>query len=489
MPAVLNKPGFKNAALSLALILLFALEARWVQTMPEGEWVKNLLLIDLAWAGLLILLPAVFLYAAAAVQFFLSFLIYNYASALESKPSLSALINGFDVFAALGGHVFDYANPLAGAILLLCLIAKIVLIRRKTPQPKRVKDAIALLCVLILGVNAYTGISHQRFGRFLELQDLDNEMEKHLKDYGYLLTWTIELASGQPFETKDIFQEQTCRDDRIAGLPVFPIGNKIIIIQTESLDFGVIGLKQDGRTVAPFLTALAQKSLLLHMDGRKLLGSSNSDYELLNGKIASSKTLYYMHIPSYPDSIIKILRGKGYEASVFHGLKGEYMSLRGIYPKLGFNHLFFREELARAGYAIREDTTMKQIPDADLFKFALQKARGKAPFVHFIITITMHGGNPPLSKRFAAPGYINDVAYYDDALAAYIQNLPRGCTVFIYGDHQSYNGPKRNRVVPFLIYQNDRDLSALQAQIPAKTVFNRCEISHYLKQLFNSAQP
>ena len=489
MPFTLNRTQIKNIALNLALLLLFALEARRVQILPEGDLFKNLLLLDLAWAGLLILLPAVFLYFAATAQLFLSFLIYNYASALESKPSLSALVNGFDVFTGLGGHAFDYLSPLAGVILLLCFIAKIVLIRRKTTLSKRAKGTVALICILILGVNAYTGISHQRFGRFLELQDLDNEMEKHLKDYGYLLTWTIEFASGQPFETKDIFQERTCRDDRIAGLPLFPLGDKIIIIQTESLDFSVIGLRQDGRTVAPFLTALAQKSLLLRMTGAKLLASSNSDYELLNGKIASSKALYYMHIPSYPDSIIKILRDKGYEASVIHGLKGEYMGLRSVYPKLGFNHLFFREELAQAGYKIREDTTMKQIPDADLFKFALQKAKEKAPFVHFIITITMHGGNPPLSARFPAAGYINDVAYYDDALAAYIQNLPQGCTVFIYGDHQSYDGPKRTRTVPFLIYQNDKDLSALQAQIPAKTVFTRCEISHYLKQLLNSAQP
>lgn len=484
-----NKAKFKSSGSIILLALLFALESCWMQSLTGTSPINNLLLIDFACAALLVLLPAALLYFSAAAQFFISLVIYNYVAALSARPQLSALINGFGLFSELGKDVADYINPLALGGLFLCFLAKITLIRRKTPLSRLAKHTVLLVCLTILGINAYQGVSHGRIGRFADMQDLDNEMEAHLKSYGYLLTWALELANGQPFKTQDIFQERTCRDDRIADLPLFPVGERIIIIQTESLDFSVIGLEEDHKPVAPFLTSLAQKSLLLHMDGTKLLGSANSDYELLNGKIASSKALYYFYIPTYPDSLIKLLSDKGYTTSVFHGLRGEYMSLRSIYPRLGFTHLYFKEELEQAGYAAREDMAMKQIPDADLFKFALQKTADKPPFVHFIITITMHGGNPRLSDRFNSPGYINDTAYYDDALAAYIQNLPPGCTVFIYGDHQSYNGPKRNKTVPFLIYQNNRDLSVLQPQIPAQTIFSRCEISHYLKELFTSARP
>ena len=225
------------------------------------------------------------------------------------------------------------------------------------------------------------------------------------------------------------------------------------------------------------------------MDGTKILGSANSDYELLNARVASQNVIYYSYIVSYPDSIIKLLRDKGYATSIFHGLQGNYMDLRSAYRREGFDHLFFKEELIDAGVDARPDMFMKQIPDADLFAFALQKTHTPRPFVHFIITITMHGGNPPMSSRFTGSGYTGDSAYYDQALSEYIQNLPKGCTVFIYGDHQSYSGPKRDGTVPFLIYQNNRNLSELQTKIPAQTVFSRCEISLYLRKLFSEIKP
>ena len=124
-----------------------------------------------------------------------------------------------------------------------------------------------------------------------------------------------------------------------------------------------------------------------------------------------------------------------------------------------------------------------------MFRFNKKYCLAAAPFVHFIITITMHGGNPPISGRFVRSGYASDSAYYDQALSEYIQNLPEGCTVFIYGDHQSYSGPNRDGTVPFLIYQNNRDLSELQTKIAGQTVFSRCEISLYLRKLFSEIKP
>ena len=478
----------KNTWPHLALLLLFALEARWAQQLTEAEFINNLLFIDLICAATLVLLPSVMVYLAAGVQFCSGLFIYSYVTALQIRPQMSAILNGFDAFTAMRGNMLDYVSlPVAG-LLLAALLAKVLLARRRKKAPARVKYSLWLICLILLGVQAHKAISHKRVGRFVSEQGFSN-IDAHFKRYGYLFTWGVELATGRPFESRQIYREQTCRDEATQNLPLFPIWDKIVFIQTESLDFELLGLKEDTATVAPFLTALAQKSLVLHMDGTKIMASANSDYELLNGRIASQNVIYYSYIATYPDSLISLLRGKGYEASVFHGLRGEYMGLRDVYPRLGFNHLFFAEELIKAGLSGQPDMFMDQVPDADLFKFALQRATGPGPFVHFIITITMHGGNPPMSGRFPEAGYAGDCAYYDEALAGYINNLPEDCTVFIYGDHQSYNGANRNMTVPFIIYQKGRDLSALQSQIPAQTIFSRCEISNYLRRLFTMDQP
>ncbi len=478
----------KTAWPHIALLLLFALEARWAQQLTEAEFINNLLLIDFICAAILVLLPSVMVYLAAGVQFFSGLLIYSYVAALQIRPQMSAILNGFDAFTALRGNMLDYVSLPAAGLLLATLLAKVLLAGRRKKAPARVKCGLWLICLILLGVQAHKAISHKRIGRFVSEQGFSN-IDAHFKRYGYLFTWGVELATGRPFASRQIYQEQTCRDEAAQNLPIFPVWDKIVFIQTESLDFGLLGLKDGAETVAPFLTALAKKSLVLRMDGAKVMASANSDYELLNSRIASQNVIYYSYIAAYPDSLINLLRGKGYEASVFRGLRGEYMGLRDVYPRLGFNHLYFAEELAEAGLPKRSDMFMDQVPDAELFKFALQKAQKPGPFVHFIITITMHGGNPPMSGRFAEAGYTGDCAYYDEALAGYINNLPADCTVFIYGDHQSYNGANRNMTVPFIIYQTGRDMSALQSQTPAQTVFSRCEISNYLRRLFTMDQP
>ncbi len=70
------------------------------------------------------------------------------------------------------------------------------------------------------------------------------------------------------------------------------------------------------------------------------------------------------------------------------------------------------------------------------------------------------------------PSYLDSIHYVDSAIGAFVDALPSGTIVVIYGDHGAYVGSQEygyeNRkydgvpLVPFLIHQAGGDLSALQ---------------------------
>jgi phosphoglycerol transferase MdoB-like AlkP superfamily enzyme len=194
--------------------------------------------------------------------------------------------------------------------------------------------------------------------------------------------------------------------------------------------------------------------------------------------------LYYAYLNEYPDSIILPLRAAGYETMVFIGLEGSSMNMNTAYPKMGFQKLFFASEIAQGGYPRRSDMFMRHIPDADVFAFAVEHRPQDAAFLHFLVTLTMHGGSSVrMTEDFADHEYYDALHYFDKALAGYLDALDAGSVVIVYGDHQSYNGPERTGQVPFIVYIKGEELL-----FPVQdTVFTRCELSHYLKKLFLTA--
>jgi phosphoglycerol transferase MdoB-like AlkP superfamily enzyme len=295
----------------------------------------------------------------------------------------------------------------------------------------------------------------------------------------------VELLQGKPTQAQNIFTQATCGDEAVRGLPVFSLGPRITLLQVESLDYSAINARAEGRVVAPVLSAMAKEALFLEIDGTKRLGSANSDYELLNTKVAREEVLYYAYLTEFPDSLILLLKRHGYETAVFHGVNGRYMSLRRAYAQMGFSKHYFKEELIKIGYQANPLLFMEQVPDGPLLDFAAGHARSPGPFLHFIITITMHANAPPeFSGGFSSHSYFNALSYFDAALGRYLEALEEGDSVIVYGDHQSYGGPERSGTVPFLIYTKGKPLAST---LPAKVVYSRCEMSHYLRALFEAS--
>ena len=103
---------------------------------------------------------------------------------------------------------------------------------------------------------------------------------------GYISTWLAEYID--PIKTGSLM---TCSSEKADRISLFPSSNKIVYIQVECLDMAMIGYKINKHIVMPFLSNIADRGLVLHVDGQKKLTSSNSDYELLNTKIAHPSTV------------------------------------------------------------------------------------------------------------------------------------------------------------------------------------------------------
>ena len=479
---------FSEIFIFIACVALFSIEAVLAQCW-HGDAFRyispQLVVLDVLVACALVLSPKRLAQLAALFQLFLSLFIFSYVFALRTLPTLTTLVNGFHLLAEADGLLAYAYLPLLPVLLLSCALKLFLLEKIRLPPLRLRAGLMALVFILWSGWLAIRWVSGD-FAFQSKPRDFRNPMVREIQHVGYLTAWAVEGLQGKPAEARSIFEQTTCSGEAVSSLPVFSLGPRIHMFQVESLDYAALSAQVGGRVVAPALAALSSKALLLEMDGTKNLGSANSDYELLNTKVAEKQVLYYTYLVDFPDSVMWTLQRHGYATAVFHGLTGRYMSLRQVYPRMGFSKLYFREELQSAGYKIYPDLFMGQVPDGPLLEFAAAHARAAfGPFLHFIITVTMHE-NPPPEFVGAFPGhaYWNVLSYFDKALGDYVEGLEAGETVILYGDHQSYNGPERSGTVPFLIYTHGENLSR---PLPSPAVYSRCEVSHYLRALFEAS--
>ena len=466
-------------------VSLFSLEAVFAQCW-DGQSLRyispQLVLLDVLTAGALVLFSKRLAQLAAVVQCFLSLFIVSYVCNLRTLPTLTTMVNGFHLLTEVDS-LFSYVCLPAVPILLLTCGLKLFFIGKMPLWPRRLRLGVAMSVTLLWGGWISYRLLRGEFVWESKPSALKNPTIRDIQHLGYAVAWTMEFLQDKPAQARRIFVQRTCSAEAVEGLPVFSLGARISLIQVESLDYSAVGATEEGRRVAPHLTAMSKEALFLEMDGTKNLASANSDYELLNGKVAENEVFYYAYLVSFPDSVIWPLQRRGYATTVFHGGIGKYMSLRRVYPLMGFSNLYFKEELKEAGLEEYPLLFMEQIPDGPLLDYAALHARAATgPFLHFIITLTMHAEAPPeFAEGFPGKTYLNSLNYFDVALGRYWEAMREGDTVILYGDHQSYNGPQRSGTVPFLIYTKGKQLSR---EVPAGVVYSRCEISHYLRALF-----
>ncbi len=427
---------------------------------------------------------ALFLYFAG--QTFLSTVLLHYDIFFYNPLTLASIYHSMQGAASLGIDIFAFArwDIILAMGVLFC--AKVVLI-----QMARAPDALmprfwsgrgatavacmAVICWISVLIYGKTGLSllwiDSQGHRTATERRLEAGTRQAVRNIGYVATWIGEWMSGTYKDTELIYAEMRCVDPDAGqcregdgpplwdGLPLPPVGDHVVFIQVESLDFAALDMKVNGHAVTPFLDHLSRDSLLLKVFAPHKVGSSNSDYELLNGRIADQNVIYYSYIKDYPDSIIRRIREKGYTTSLFHGLGGSLFNLREAYTAQGFDTLVFKEELLRQGYP-PSDAIMEHVLDEHVFTSAANALHPGRQF-QFIVTMSSHvpflDPLPIFDRaggRFAR--YVSSLHYLDQCLAAYYARLPEGTLLILWGDHGSdvpypRGFPENNRHVPFIV--------------------------------------
>lgn len=477
---------------AFALLALWALELFVVQELsllPShsqsvwSPWINRLvrLSLDLTVCGFaLAVLPRRALVVLFAFDLFFYLVVLCYRD--YYGQSLSVLVIRSQTGEGLS--VVDAAVTLLRpwhALLGLTLVAKLYLLfRHVRPTPsawrpaRRVGLALAVLYALGLATLNATLKPMWKIAKWESVGGTGSI-------YGYLPTWGAELVYIDSAALLARALERARKvNDRLTPLEApLPIGERLVFLQIESLDLALMDFRIRGQEVIPNLNRLAKKSLYFAVRADKGTGSSDADFTALTGKLPSSHVATYKILDyPYQGSFVERIRAKGYRARALHNVSGEFYNRRHAYGRMGFDELVFKEELMAAGLPAEGWA----VHDRELLAYSARTiAAGTGKQFAIVITasthLPFHSFDPKQAvffpgSRVPEDNYLDAFHEVDRAIGRFIEALPAGTTVAMYGDHTSkveqpdvgYRQLTGGGIgcVPFLVHVVGQDLSAQQ---------------------------
>ncbi|MFC3747440.1 LTA synthase family protein [Paenibacillus sp. GCM10012306] len=248
-------------------------------------------------------------------------------------------------------------------------------------------------------------------------------------------------------------------------------GKNLIIIQMESFQNFLLGLKLDGKEVTPNLNRLMENSLYFP-NFYQMVGQGNtSDAEfVVNTSFyippRGAATMSYVDkkLPSLP----RLLQSNGYQTATFHTNDVEFWNRGELYSSLGWEHYYDRQFFGD------EDSFFFGASDEVLYRKTADKLKemdmADQPFYSQIISMSAHHPFtiPAEKYRMKLPeryegtfvgDYIRSQNYADEAFGQFVAELKANgvwdnSLIMIYGDHMG---------LP--IYSLDHDDKALMQEI------------------------
>ncbi|MDI6879657.1 MAG: LTA synthase family protein [Desulfitobacteriaceae bacterium] len=239
-------------------------------------------------------------------------------------------------------------------------------------------------------------------------------------------------------------------------------GKNLIVVQLESFQNFLLGLKVEGQEITPNLNRLAQGSLVFSHFYSQIGQGNTSDaefifntslYPLENGAISSSYP--NKDFPSLP----KVLREHGYASFTFHGNDLSFWNRKELYAGLGYDRAYDKQFFG-------EEEILGMGPsDQVLFRKALPvlteaQRQGQTFYANFI-TLTCHHPYilPPERLDLTLPkelegtltgNYLKSSHYVDEAIGEFIEGLKQAglwadSVMVFYGDHFGLNAWKLDK--------------------------------------------
>lgn len=221
------------------------------------------------------------------------------------------------------------------------------------------------------------------------------------------------------------------------------ISPNVIMIQVESLDAGIVGLKYNNEEITPYLNSLSNKSVFYpytmsyHLAG----ASSDSEFSVINGAhpLKQTPAIKLSHY-KFENSFVKIFKDNGYETLAFHNNDAKFYNRGWSYPQMGYIDFldFHKMHIAERIWGAN---------DEDLFRFMTNKVKNaKKPFLYHIITMSSHEPfnfvPEYVNHKFDSVAdektrnYFNSIQYTERQIENFLKSIDLSNTiVLIYGDH------------------------------------------------------
>ncbi|WNQ09085.1 LTA synthase family protein [Paenibacillus aurantius] len=229
-------------------------------------------------------------------------------------------------------------------------------------------------------------------------------------------------------------------------------GRNVIVLQLESFQNFLLGLKIDGQEITPVMNKLMGESFYFPHVYQQVGQGNTSDAEfVVNTSFfippLDAAALEYAdrELPSLP----RLFREKGYQALTFHTNDVIFWNRGELYQALGFDRYYDK------AFFGEEDTVHFGASDEVLYRKTAEelgrlKAEGK-PFYAQVISMSAHHpfNLPEEKKRITLPEryhgsfveeYLVSQNYADYAIGTFIEELKKqglwdNSVLFVYGDH------------------------------------------------------
>lgn len=228
-------------------------------------------------------------------------------------------------------------------------------------------------------------------------------------------------------------------------------GKNLIMIQAESLQSFVVGLRVNGREVTPNLNRFAREaSFAGDLYVQTGLGNSADAEFLANAGLypARSGVAYIRFADRSYDALPRLLSANGYATLAMHGDRAGFWNRAHMYPALGFERFVSKKD-----YEVDEVFGLG-LSDGSFFRQSLAMLEAQErPFYAFLVTLSSHYpfGFPELLKAAAfdqgdeAEGailrsYLAAIHYFDREFGNFIDGLKKDglfdeSVIIVYGDH------------------------------------------------------
>jgi glucan phosphoethanolaminetransferase (alkaline phosphatase superfamily) len=365
--------------------------------------------------------------------------------------------------AALGSDIFKLIPINISLIFLILLAVKGVLLRKLKSiahyKDKYKKIGCTFLAIYICAFSWQFFFKNNPRELIIKLN-----APRIVKNYGFTWLWISEALWLDREHILSKIDTSPLKDTISAIDGPIPGKMNLLLIQVESLDFGILGWEnQEGREITPFLNSLRDTSHFYKIHASHTLGSANTDFCMLMQQ-PRSETIIPYKVDGFnfntSTSLPAIAHNNGMTTHALHGYKGSFFNRRPNFVKMGFDSVEFYEDLEQIE-GIEKFTFFKAegILDKSVLNRATKYLTNHTNSFVFVITLTSHSPYTYLPDNefaiYSHPSslterYVNSINYVDRSLRETIDRIPAGTTVIIYGDHYAHGNEFTKNSYPYV---------------------------------------